>query len=131
MEELIGLSVVFGFVVLLLVIFLIPIFIAFIRNHHYKWVILVLTIFGSAFLGVGWLIALIWSLWPDSTGILDPLVNDPTTNSKRANREIYSRYRENIDTVTGKINENSLICPYCGATSTGGAFCASCGRKIN
>jgi len=39
-----------------------PTIIAFMRDHHYKMVILVLNI-----TGIGYIPALIWSVWPDSS----------------------------------------------------------------
>ncbi len=52
---------------LLLSVLSIPAFIAFARNHRYKWVILVLAVFGSVFWGIGWLVALVWAVFPNQT----------------------------------------------------------------
>ena len=41
---------------------LIPAFIAFKREHYYKWIILVLSLF--AWTGVVWVAALVWAVWP-------------------------------------------------------------------
>ena len=79
-----------------LVVYLLPSVIAFIRKHHYVWIILALNVFGGLIGGVGWIIALIWAIWPRKTGLADVILNDPTTNSSAANREIYSRYGENL-----------------------------------
>jgi hypothetical protein len=78
------------------VVYLLPSVIAFIRKHHYFWIILALNVFGGLIGGVGWIIALIWAVWPRKTGLADVILNDPTTNSSAANREIYSRYGENL-----------------------------------
>ena len=39
-----------------------PSFIAFKRKHTYRWLILLLNIFGLT--GLAWLCAFIWSIWP-------------------------------------------------------------------
>ena len=102
----------------LLVIFFIPSIVAFLRGHHYKWIILALNIFGGALFGVGWIVALIWALWPGETGIADVVLNDPTTNSSAANKKIYSRYGENAaafnEAMNAKIQANATFCPICG-----------------
>ena len=51
-------------VVILLAVFVyfLPVIIAFWRRHTYRWVIFILNIFG--FLGIFWIVALIWSVCP-------------------------------------------------------------------
>jgi len=75
-------------------IYFIPTFIAFRRNHYYKWIIFAINfVLGGT--GIGYLVALVWAIWPSNTGLADPFINDPTSNSREANKEIYSRYGEN------------------------------------
>lgn len=47
---------------LILFVFGIPSLIAFWRNHPNRWVILAVNIFASPLGGIGWILALIWSL---------------------------------------------------------------------
>jgi hypothetical protein len=49
-------------------LFMVPTIIAFSREHHYRWVILVLNTIGAGALGIGWLVALIWAIWPKDEG---------------------------------------------------------------
>ncbi|MBE6414557.1 MAG: superinfection immunity protein [Verrucomicrobiaceae bacterium] len=49
------------FVVVILIYFF-PTIIAFGRKHNYKWLILILNLFGAT--GITWLIALVWAVWP-------------------------------------------------------------------
>lgn len=117
------------FFAVLLVIFFIPSIVAFLRGYHYKWIILALNIFGGALFGVGWIVALIWALWPSETGIADIVVNDPTTNSSAANRKIYSRYGENFAAFNEAMN--AKFCPNCGnKIQTNATFCPICGNKL-
>lgn len=53
-----------GLLVLGMVFALIPFFIAMNRNHKYKWIIFVLCLFTMS--GIAWVVALVWSLWPQS-----------------------------------------------------------------
>ena len=115
-----------------LLVMLLPTIIAYKRGHHYTWVIFVLSTFGSAlFFGFGWVIALIWAVWPQQTGALDPVLNDPVSNSRKANRAIYSRYGENaasFNAASSAVN----YCPKCGAQAgVESAFCPRCGNKLN
>lgn len=55
-------------------IFVTPIIVAFKKQHVYKWVIVGLTLTSPIFLGVTWLVAIVWVLLPQGKTILDPLV---------------------------------------------------------
>jgi hypothetical protein len=50
------------FSVFFILVYCIPSIIAFKRNHHYKWVIFSINIFGI--IGFPWLVAMIWAVWP-------------------------------------------------------------------
>lgn len=134
MEDLLALFFILLFCVVGLVVFLIPTIVAFCRDHHYKWIILAVNVFGSSFAGLGWIAAMIWACWPRETAVADVVLNDPTTNSSDANRKIYGRYGENIRAVREKsypVEKTDInFCSHCGKPSQGGAFCASCGRKL-
>ncbi len=70
-----------GFLVLGLIIFLVPFLIAVIRGHRYKWVILVLCVFGV--FGLPWLVAFIWSVWPSQSSLAEPVLGNPTGTGTR------------------------------------------------
>jgi len=84
-------------VIICVFVFFLPTIIAFRRNHYYKWIIFAIN-FAAGATVIGYLVALVWAVWPSQTGIADVLVNDPTTNSVAANRTIYSRYGANLQT---------------------------------
>ena len=72
-----------------------PTIIAFVRNHHYKWVICGINIiFGLT--GIGYLAAFIWAVWPQKTAFIDVITNDPTTNSAEAGKQIYGQMGANV-----------------------------------
>ena len=137
MEETIALICSLVILLLLLILFFIPTIIAFIRGHHYRWIILILNIFGSLVFGCGWIIAFIWSIWPSDTGVLDPLINDPTSNSRSSNKAIYTRYGENMRSfceaaAPGSIetsSEGEIVPENEGGNSGPNNFCTNCGMK--
>ena len=49
----------FGLAVFL---YFLPVFIAFKRKHTYRWLIVLLNVFGLT--GFAWLCAFIWAIWP-------------------------------------------------------------------
>ena len=60
----------------------IPFIIAFVRKHHYKWVILGINTVG--FVGVvPWLGAFIWSVWPSEKSLIDPIAGNVTGKGYR------------------------------------------------
>jgi hypothetical protein len=69
-------------IVLALVITFVPAFIAFKREHHYKWIILILCLFTPVG-GVTWIIALVWSVWPANKSLIDPVVGNVTGTGVR------------------------------------------------
>lgn len=52
-----------------------PGIIGLVKNHQYKWVILVLSITSPIFLGLTWLLAMIWVVFPTSKTIFDPVLS--------------------------------------------------------
>lgn len=59
-----------------IIITFIPFYIAIKRDHQYKLVIFILCLFSVS--GVAWLVALVWSLWPQDSAIKDPITKDAT-----------------------------------------------------
>ena len=57
-----GEFIIFLFFALSIFLFFLPVFIAFKRKHTYRWLILLLNVFGLT--GFAWLCAFIWALWP-------------------------------------------------------------------
>ena len=76
--------VVVGAAVVLLAAFVyaLPTYIAFRRNHQFKWIILAINaVLGAS--GLGWLIALVWAVWPQEKSLADPLLGNPTGTGSR------------------------------------------------
>jgi hypothetical protein len=85
-----------------LALYLIPSTIAFYREHHYKWVILALNVFGG-WTAVAYIVALVWAIWPRHTALTDPFYGDPVTSDTDAGRRIYARRGEfNISATQGE-----------------------------
>jgi len=102
----IAIFVVFGVLILLLVAGA-PTFIAFRRKHHYRWVIFAINVlFGAT--GIGYLIALVWAVWPRQTAVTDLLLNDLTANSRDGNRAIYTRYGQNLQALNQAREEATI-----------------------
>lgn len=69
-------------IVAALAIYLIPTFIAFSRGHRYKFPIMAFNI-GAGWSGIGWIWTLVWSLWPQNTALVDPILGDATGIDRR------------------------------------------------
>lgn len=93
-----GKEMIVGIIILLIVsVFFIPTFIAFIRKHQFKWIIFGINlIFGAT--GIGFLAAFAWAVWPRQTSVVDLIKNDPTDNSLEACKQYYQK-RGEIDRV--------------------------------
>lgn len=65
----------------ILAVYFAPTIIAVIREHHYRWVILGLNIFGIA--GLPWFIAFIWAVFPSEKSLIDPVLGNPTGKTRR------------------------------------------------
>jgi hypothetical protein len=70
-----------GFLLLAIFILFLPFVISIIRSHRYKWVILVLCIFGV--FGLPWIVAFVWSVWPSQFSLADPFLGNPTGTGTR------------------------------------------------
>jgi GYF domain 2/Superinfection immunity protein len=74
-------------------LYMIPSAIAFYREHHYKWVILALNVFGG-WTAVAYIVALVWAVWPRRTALTEPFYGDPVTCDTDGGRRIYARRGE-------------------------------------
>lgn len=54
-----------------------PTIIALLRGHGYTGVIFALNLFGG-WTGIGWLVALVWAVWPTEKSLIDPVVGNVT-----------------------------------------------------
>lgn len=71
--ELTAVLVVLG--VLALALTLLPAFLAFRKNHEFRFLILALSLLGPLTAYVTWIIAIIWVLIPKNKTVLDPLLS--------------------------------------------------------
>ncbi len=69
-----------GLVVLAL--YFVPTLIALMRGHAYTGVIFALNLCGG-WTGLGWLVAMIWAVWPKEKGLIDPVVGSVTGRGER------------------------------------------------
>jgi len=58
-------------------LFLLPTYIAFKRQHAFKWIIFAINVVLGAS-GLGWLVALVWAIYPQGKSIADPVLGNPT-----------------------------------------------------
>lgn len=78
-KDIFGLMVIGIILCLVLGGYFMPTLIAIVRKHHFKWVIFAINlVFGIT--GMGYVIALVWAVWPRQSSLFDPLWNDMTTN---------------------------------------------------
>ncbi|MBN8646497.1 MAG: superinfection immunity protein [Caulobacterales bacterium] len=77
-------------ILLALTIYLLPTFISFFRNHHYKWIIFVCNLFGG-WTGVLWILIFVWSIWPKEKTLIDPFVNNPTGTGRRTSGHTFAQ----------------------------------------
>lgn len=70
----------FVFILIILVVALLyalPTFIAFYRNHEYRWIIFAVNVVVDA-TGLGWLVAFVWAIYPENKSLADPILGNPT-----------------------------------------------------
>ena len=80
----------------ILVIYYIPTFIAFRRNHTYKWVILGINTFAIA-AGVPWLAAFIWAVWPTNKSLIDPIAGNLTGTGTRNSGDTFGSLKHGME----------------------------------
>lgn len=142
------LLLVVGAVVFILVYFL-PSFISFHREHHYKWIILVINVFGS-WTGIAWLASLIWAIWPQDKSLADPIMGNVTGTGQRNvgdtlgavsygqqrgyhNESKTDRSSHRVEPIISfpSGDDPNTECPKCGFLLRGNPiFCGGCGEKI-
>jgi hypothetical protein len=66
----------------LLFVYVLPTYIAFSRQHSFKWIIMAINLVLGAS-GLGWLIAFVWAVWPQEKSLADPLLGNPTGTGRR------------------------------------------------
>lgn len=66
-----------AFLVVLTLLYLLPTIIAFVRGHHYRWIIFVINLFLGA-TGLGWVFTLVWALWPRQSSMMHPVLVNAT-----------------------------------------------------
>jgi len=77
----------------------IPTYIAFGRKNPYKWIILIINIF-IGWTGIGWVILLIYTLFPKRRTIVDPILDPTGTMSAKDYGDRMNDYK----THSNKIN---------------------------
>ncbi len=122
-------DITFGLIVLLIIGFLVyflPSFIGFRKGHKYKWIIFAMNlILGGS--GIGWLIAFIWSVWPQRSSLLDPIA-DPSGSGGMPKEfgERISEYK-----YYSQRSYKTNYCENCGKQlSETAKFCGRCGCQI-
>ena len=85
-------------------IYLVPTVIAFQRNHVYRFVILAINLF-LGLTGVGWIMALIWSIWPSERSLADPILGNVTGIGLRNVGDTIGSV--NAGVVRGEVEERS------------------------
>ena len=63
--------------VVVIALYFVPTIIAYRRDHGYKGIILAINLVLGAS-GLGYLVALVWAIWPQEKSILDPVLGNPT-----------------------------------------------------
>lgn len=99
--------------ILLLILFFLPAIAAFQRGHHYRWIILLLNVFG--FTGVCWLIAMGWAVWPTEKSLADPVLGNVTGLGSRNAGDVLGamdagrdRSHQEASMVNGSISTSAL-----------------------
>lgn len=69
-------------VILLAFLYFLPTYIAFRRDHAFKWIIFAINVVLGAS-GLGWLVALIWAIYPSNRSLADPVLGNPTGTGTR------------------------------------------------
>lgn len=69
-------------IILAACLYCLPTLIAFNRGHAYRWPIFGLNLFLGAS-GLGWLIALVWAMYPQNRSLADPILGNPTGTGTR------------------------------------------------
>ena len=64
-------------VLLFICVYALPTIVAFQRQHEYRWIIFAINVaLGGT--GLGWLVAMVWAIYPGNKSLADPLLGNPT-----------------------------------------------------
>ena len=85
-------------VLLVILVYGLPSFIAFYRRHEFRWIIFAINIFFGP-TGLGWLIALVWAIYPKNKSLADPVLGNPTGLGNRNSGNTLGEIRQNADKV--------------------------------
>jgi Superinfection immunity protein len=70
------------YIIIMASFYLLPTVIAYWRKHAYRHVIFALNILGGV-TGVGWIVAIIWAVWPSNKSLVDPVLGNVTGTGYR------------------------------------------------
>jgi len=115
---------------LCVVIYLLPSIIAVCRGHRFKGVIFAINLLLGLTV-VGYLVTLIWAMWPQKTALVDVVTTDVT--SARNNKQLYKERGENARSYD-VARYGSPIAPPSVSVQSGGGLetkdCPFCGEQI-
>jgi hypothetical protein len=77
-------------------IYFLPTFVAFKRQHEYRWVIFGINFIAGATI-IGWLVAFIWAVFPRERSLADPVLGNPIGTGNR-----------NAGHTIGEVNANII-----------------------
>lgn len=129
-----GILTIIFLIILGCIAYLIPSFIAFGRNHAYKYIILVMNIFG-AWTGVLWIVSIVWACWPQEKSLADPILGNVTGTGNRNTGDTigavnYGKER-GYDTEKPAPEKLLVECPFCKEQIMAAAIkCKHCGSTI-
>ncbi len=89
----------------LIAIYFVPTFIAYRRDHAFKGVIFAIN-FVLGLSGIGYLVALVWAIWPQEKSILDPILGNPTGLGVRNVGDTFGSKK--VGEVRGEVQEKDM-----------------------
>jgi len=96
-------------VLLALLVYWLPTYIAFARNHEFKWIIMAINLVLGAS-GLGWLVAFVWAVWPQNKSFADPLLGNPTGTGRRNAGHIVGEIRASAGRSDPYLGANDASC---------------------
>jgi len=96
--------------IIVLGIYVTPGIIATRREHAYKGVIWAISLVGAFFYGLGWIVGLVWALWPADKTLVDPIVGNTTGIGSRNTGHVFgenekSKFESSKSDVRSKLAE--------------------------
>lgn len=99
-----------GFVILgAIALVALPGITAFQKKHEYRWVILILALASPFFIGITWLIAMVWVYWPSGKTSIDPIMNS-SDESKNVGTT-FGRIAASFRAETAKDSNSAKVIP--------------------